>query len=265
MTNKVGLELNTNEHFAKLKHAPIVEAVLEIRCRVENPWEEKTVQQLLLERLVGYEFLDSQHIFEHSFHAGLDVTPEQSFRDLGWKGVRFRSRDQKHVAHFNRDNFVFSRLEPYETWSQFTCEAEKLWQIYVDIGCPAEMLRIGVRFINRILLPGPSVTIEEYIQPHPDPPRGLDLPFAGYFQRDTLEVTGYPYGLNISRALQPGQDPEPSRPSIILDIDVFTTQPYPVSMETLRSKLSEMRWLKNKAFLGSISEQLHRKLRGVVE
>jgi uncharacterized protein (TIGR04255 family) len=263
MRDLAPFQIDTNETFDRLEHAPIVEAVLDIRSRIETTWKENGVRRQIEVSVPGYNYLDSQHVFEQSLRTQPGLAPEQNVRDLGWKGIRFKSSDGLHIAQFNRDGFVFSRLEPYETWDRFIEEALRVWKVYIEIGSPSEMLRIGVRFINRIRLPGPTVVIDDYILPHPDPPRGLEIPFSGYFQRDTLQVPGHPYAINITRALQLAPEPDPQGSAIILDIDVSTTQPYTVSQETMSYRLAEMRWLKNKAFLGSISEDLLGELRGV--
>ena len=43
--------------------------------------------------------------------------------------------------------------------------------------------------------------------------------------------------------------------ALILDIDVFTTHGFELDDSVLERRLSEMRWLKNKVFFGSITEK----------
>jgi len=43
--------------------------------------------------------------------------------------------------------------------------------------------------------------------------------------------------------------------ALILDIDVFTTQPLELEQSMLVRRLLEMRWLKNKVFFGSVTEK----------
>ena len=42
---------------------------------------------------------------------------------------------------------------------------------------------------------------------------------------------------------------------LILDIDVFTTRAMELNEEVFLKRLQEMRWLKNKAFFGSITQK----------
>ena len=174
--------------------------------------------------------------------------------ELGWKGLRFQSGDKKHIVQFNRDGFVFSRLEPYESWQRLYDEGMRLWHVYVDLAQPVEVHRIGLRYINRIRLPPDELRFEDYLQPAPEPPKGLDLPFNGFLHQDTLAVPDHPYAINVIRTIQPPGAPGVQGLSLILDIDAFTTQGFELDEVALKQRLLEMRWLKNKVFFGSVTE-----------
>jgi uncharacterized protein (TIGR04255 family) len=205
--------------------------------------------------LQGYLFLDSQRIFRHEVKMEKGKQPSQEVQDLGWKGIRFRSSDEKHITQFNRDGFAFSRIEPYIDWSRFTSEGIKLWNVFYGLAEPVEIHRIGLRFINRIILPPGELRFEDYIRTAPATPAGLDLPFAGYMHQDTLAVPGHPYAVNVIQTIQRPQAEEAERFSLILDIDVFTIKGFEPDEEKLKRRLEEMRWLKDKAFFGSITEK----------
>ena len=157
------------------------------------------------------------------------------------------------VAQFTRDGFMFARLRPYEQWEALVSEALRLWQMFVDIGKPAEIQRLGIRFINRISLPPSQVLIEDYLDPAPKGARDLDLPFRYFFHQDIFDVAGHPYAIRLIRTTQPETEPNPQAFGILLDIDVFTTQPFEPELKLLDRRLTEMRWLKNRMFFGSVT------------
>ena len=65
-----------------------------------------------------------------------------------------------------------------------------------------------------------------------------------------MTVPGHQYGINIVRTIEP---PFGKRlPALILDIDVFHSGGLATNDSSLETSLSEMRWLKNKAFFGSL-------------
>lgn len=255
------VEIKIDEAFEHLPRAPIVEAVIDIRGRAQAHWDESTAKLQVEPKLPNYAFLDSQREFETEVKVRPDQPPQQVVRDLGWKGVRFQSPDKLHIAQFNRNGFVFSRLEPYENWEQLYDENQRLWNMFKELAQPVEIQRIGLRYINRIKLPVGELRFEDYIQPAPESPRGLDLPFHGFMHHDTLAVPGHPYAINVIRTIQPPQGASGSGVALILDIDVFTAQAFELDDTLLASRLLEMRWLKNKVFFGSITEKARETFR----
>lgn len=255
MTTQATVEIKIDEAFDHFPKAPIVEAVIDIRARATATFEESSVRSHLEARLNGYSFFDSRREFRHELQLEIEggKAPSQKLHDLGWKGLRFRSADEKHMAQFNRDGFVFSRLEPYLDWQQLSSEGLKCWTVFNELAQPAEIHRIGLRFINRLLLPRGELRFEDYMQPAPVPPVGMDLPFQGFMHRDTLAVPGHPYAITVNRTIQ--LPPHSGGPGValILDIDVFTIQEFGLDDAVLVHCLNEMRWLKNKVFFGSIT------------
>jgi uncharacterized protein (TIGR04255 family) len=255
MNPKGRLVINLAEEFRHLPRAPIVEAVIDIRSHAAGTFEEAAVRQFLEPRLDGYEYLDTQRAVQHELTFEVTKPPRQMFKDLGLKGLRFRSADQKSIAQFNRDGFIHSRLEPYSDWTSFSGEGLRLWEIFKELAQPVEINRIGLRFISRIELPLSVARLDDYIKPAPETPRDLELPFVGFMHHDTLAVPGYPYAINLIRTIQPPQAETRANSGLILDIDVFTTQGLEIEGTGLARILEEMRWLKNKAFFGSVTEK----------
>ena len=247
------VDIKPEEKFENLPRAPIVEAVIEIRARATKSLEETSLRTAIEPKLAGYVFLDSLREFHSEVKLEGGKPPIQKVSDAGWKGVRFRSSDEKHIAQFNRDGFVFSRLEPYLTWEELESEGKRLWNIYKDVAQPVEIQRLGLRFINRIKLPPGELLFEDYIQPAPSSPHGLELPFHGFMHKDTLGVPGHPYAINVIRTIQQLNGGVDGGVALILDIDVFTTQGFDLDDTVLQRRLLDMRWLKNKVFFGSIT------------
>lgn len=253
MSNLFEMNIDLTESFPHLARAPIVEAVIEIRARAESPWEEDVVVQQLKSRLPDYPTLASQKQFRQEIKIEPDQPPESTTEHLGWKGVQLQSTDNVHIAQFKQDGFVFSRLPPYESWEQLYAEAMRLWQLHLELARPSEAQRIGLRFIDRIVLPPQEMLFENYIQSSPHPVQGLDLMLVGFFHQDTLTVPGHPYAVNVIRTIQP--EPSTQGMAIILDIDVFSTEVLDTKDEVLTQALLEMRWLKNKVFFGCVTPQ----------
>lgn len=247
------MKIDVTEQFELLPRAPIVEAVIQVHARPETSWEEKDILACLKPKLSEFEKSFSRNNMKHEVKLDAAHPPQVSAENLGWYGLLCKSKNQS--VQFNRDGFVFSRLQPYQGWDQFFADAMRLWKIYLETARPMEMQRIGLRFINKIQLPPKEVDFEKYIQPYPEPPFDLDLPFLSFFHHDTLAVPGHPYAINIIRTIQPAINPQADGIGLIVDIDAFTTQSLEIKEGVLVERLAELRWLKNKTFFGSITPE----------
>ena len=247
--------IDLQEQFPHLARAPIVEAVIDIRARPEAEWSEHGVTERFKALIPEYPQAQRRREFSQQFRLGAATT---ELHNQGWTGVRFLSADTRNIVEFTRDGFAYHRLPPYEDWNRFSGEAMRLWKHFLEIARPSELQRVGVRFIGRIDMEPQEDNFEEYIQPSPVTPKGVEVPFVGFFHQDTLAIPGYPYVVNIIRTLQL---PEKATQgcAIILDIDVGTTQPCKPVEEEMARCLAEMRWLKNRVFFGSITEKTKEK------
>jgi uncharacterized protein (TIGR04255 family) len=255
MSVNTEFKIDLNRVFATLPNAPIVEAALGIQARAESPWEAPTVSQKIKATLPEYPKVASHNQFVQAIKLEPNKAPETTTQDLGWNGFRIQSEVKPHIAQLNRDGFLFSRLHPYETWESFIREALRLWQIYVEMARPTQVQRISLRYINRIDLPPKVMEFEDYIQPAPQPPQNMNVPFYGFLHQDMLAVPGRDYSINIIRTIQQPVDPATHGLGLILDITVMTTQPFPLESEALHKRLPEVRWLKNEVFYGSITQK----------
>lgn len=246
--------INTEEIFPRLTKAPIVEAAIEVRAQAKMTWDEPLITKQLKTELSDYPNVQSQREFTSEFKVriGIGEKTEGKFSDMGWKGLRFESADKLHIAQFNRDSFLFSRLQPYDSWKQFCDEGLRLWQLHMNLAKPTEIQRVGLRFINRMGL-SLDEQLEDYLQILPQKPQGLDLPIGSFFHHEVLGVPGYPYAINIRRTVQPPDKTTDKKIGLILDIDVFTIQPFEPKTGIIEQYLAEMRWLKNKVFYGNIT------------
>ena len=106
------------------------------------------------------------------------------------------------IAKFSPEGFTLSRLFPYENWEKFHNEAIRLWRVYSQLAKPVEVLRLGLRYVNRIPVVAERTLLEDVLQVAPQPPRGLELPFDTFLYHDTFLVPGHPYAVNVVRTVQ---------------------------------------------------------------
>jgi uncharacterized protein (TIGR04255 family) len=245
--------IDFNEEFPSLEKAPSIEAVIHWQANPSTALDQETLQNELTRRLPDYPICQPQHGIEIDFRTP-DGTSEVSHRTQ-WNG--FRIQDEKHhVAQFTPTGAVFSRLEPYEKWESFQAEALRFWDVFLEIAVPTTIQRLGVRYINRVVL-GRNENPSTYLKIMPSALADLELPTKSFFYQDTYQIPGYPYHVNWVRTIQtqPNASVDYQRQALIIDIDVFTTDEFIASSrESLIKHLHEMRWIKNKIFFSCITQ-----------
>jgi uncharacterized protein (TIGR04255 family) len=256
MSSLTKFNINLNEKFPKLKTGPSIEAVIYWQAHTSKPLEPLTLKDELTQRLPDYPICHAQHQqgIEIAATGSPDGTSEVLYHTQ-WNGFRLQNEQTRHVAQFTPTGVVFSQLEPkpYEIWENFKTEALRFWNIFLELAEPTLIQRLGVRYINRILLNN-SEQPSLYLKNAPPTLPGLNFPTESFFHQDTYQAPDYPYSITWVRMIQPnGVDLAGGR-ALIIDIDVFTTEMLQLDRETINKRLIEMRWLQNKVFFSCITE-----------
>jgi uncharacterized protein (TIGR04255 family) len=254
------------ETFPHLSKAPIVEAVIEMRVVPSVKWDEISLQSDLKQRLPDFPKVET--LREARVQIALPGKPgsrialprkpgSPTFEDFGCVGLKLHSNDNLHIVQFNKGAFVFSRLQPYENWEQLSGEALRLWAIYFELLKPREVIRIGLRFINCIYIMQAKVELSDYYRHPPDSLKELDWPLAGYLHHDVIQVPQTQHSVNLIKTVQN----IPGKIGLILDIDVFMGTRFDYNESCLKRFLEEMRWVKNKIFFNSLTENIIEELK----
>jgi uncharacterized protein (TIGR04255 family) len=249
------MNFDYSEQFQNLSHAPIVEAVIDFRARPMIPCDQAQFETYFKRELQDFPIVQIYNQLNYQLKAKTDGQPEPTQATSSWHGLILRSADNLRVVQCQRDGFSFSKLQPYDSWDSFAGEALALWQKYAALTKPSEVQRLGVRFINRIVMKPEWPNPEDYLTNAPQPLAGGAFPMAGFFHSNTFIGPDRNYLINLNLALQPADGANPTS-AIIVDTDVFTTNALNLAENTLETKLGQMRWLKNKIFFASLTSKL---------
>lgn len=251
------IEIDVSEEFEHLPNAPIVEAVIHWRAFPEQPFEPEALRVKLQDDLPDYPRVQPQQKIELHVESSPSGDSRQEHTRT-WHGFRVETADGKQIAQFTRDGLVFSRLRPYEDWTSFEVEACRVWEIFCRHARPAEVQRLGVRFINAVS-PVHRNELSQILAIPPKSPSGFALPVKEFMHQSRFEVPAYDYILNTIVALQP--QPAADGSQLIIDVDVFTETSLETSGPELSRRLQEMRWIKDKAFFTLLKDKALQRFR----
>jgi uncharacterized protein (TIGR04255 family) len=174
-------------------------------------------------------------------------------------GYAFRSEDGQRTFGASLDGFNFTVTQPYDSWEVFRDEARHLWDLYKEVSGVEEIVRVAVRYINRIDIPiVPEVKIDRYLKVYPEVPDGW--PSGVTVHNFFMQVQAWQEDLdsNLIVNVAPGRPPGPGITSVRLDIDLFSER-FGASWRVDREKevwefLEQLRERKNEIFETSITD-----------
>ena len=236
-------------------HAPIVEAIIEIRCEVPAT---TTLDDLL--NAADREIYPTVEAF-------VEVTGRIDVSDDGIRGSTqgqqighlFRRQDGKRIVQARLNGFVFACLAPYDRWETFVKEAEACWYRYREVAAPTTATRLGVRFVNKIAVPGDRVEIKDYLRTAIDVSPYLPQKMEGFFLQVRVPLSHQRAMATITSTAQPEA---PNVTSLILDID--TSQDVSLDLKggasgaDIEERLETLRQAKNYVFEACITDATRR-------
>ena len=140
------------------------------------------------------------------------------------------------------------RARVTEAW-----EAVREPWVYRDLVRPVEVVRVAVRYINRIPFP-PDVNIEELFRTGPRFPTDMSDDFSAYMSRIVLEDREHEMSAIVSQHIEPSTTGE--KPVFVLDIDAYKADRFGKDVTDLQACLTSLREFKNRIFFGSLTERL---------
>lgn len=220
------------------KVPPITEAVIEIRFGESIDKDKLAKVAKRLEE--SYPLRDEENIFQVEFNganAKLNVSPF---------GFKASSVDQADMLQLRPNQISVSRRAPYLGWQVFEPKFFDAWEALKRVAGLLLPTRIGVRYINRIDVPGEIVLPSEYVWLFPETPNGFPAPAqmqAGHI------VTSWPeQKCQITVNVSTVPSPLVGHGGLQLDMDVARTEALPGRAEELRAEVSTMRDTKNQMF-----------------
>jgi uncharacterized protein (TIGR04255 family) len=229
--------------------APITEAVIELRfpAAIAANVYDKAARRLAAEFPLGEDIQTS------TFQ--IDMSAQKATTQSTFGGKRLSNLDHTRIVLITRQYFASSMLTPYLGWDLFIEGVRQNWSRSKLRADAWPLIRIGLRYLNRIDVPKPSsggIEMSEYLTIAPKLPLGVpDL--TDYILQLSARLDGPIYKLIVNSSTIPS--PLVGHLSFVLDIDVFREVDIPNKEADIWSVLEEMRLLKNRIFEGSITDK----------
>lgn len=248
--------LNVSEKPARrsYKHPPILEAFCELQF-VPNtdPWNP-TTPGLLYDRLrEDYPGTPRQQIA-----AGLQIQPQPDVPGISFRppvvAVELLDDEERNFLTIAPNVLTVRVRAPYPGWEVFYAKIERAVGQYGEISPKAEVQRMGLRYVNRVVIPSLRVELTDYFNSAPTTPEGFPENLVGVGARFESD-----YGVedhDIRMVYNFGNASEPDASAFVIDIDMIEawTVGFPVLSKAV-SLLPDLKAKENAAFEAIITDK----------
>lgn len=230
---------------------PIIEAAVEFRCETMI---NEGLLNLANERFAAVypKGITVPHIAVH-IDATTGVT-SSSMPNVK-KSYRRSASDEHDIALINPNGLVVAQSAPYLGWDKFFERIKRDFEIWRKAGINTKLIRIGMRFINRIDVPSSATEINpsDYLNISLTAPKSLG-PTISYAVNGNFSLSSSKSRLQVNSAIML-PPPVPKYMSLLLDFDIGREIDVPQKEEDIIDLLSLLRHEKNSFFEQVVTEK----------
>jgi uncharacterized protein (TIGR04255 family) len=235
-------------------HAPITEAVMEIRVRARDALDVDALRALSQASEEEFPHTNEQYSVETVIATGPPTVQTITPQKLGFQ---FRNAAGDKVIRVQTDAWSFSKLAPYQSWEAFRDQGRELWAKYRELMHPEQITRVAVRYVNRLDLPLPFDDFKQFLRTVPEISPDLPQGLSNFFLQAQIPQLDIEALLILNMMLVP--PPNPTVSSVVLDLDLFRSTNLPHSEEAIWAYLEVLRVRKNVAFEACITDAMRKR------
>ncbi len=209
----------------RYKYPPIEEALCEFRFVPDADWDLTIPGKLQIE--LGEEFSGKPRE-QRALKFGLQMQESKLSKlhyDDGLLKVQLVTKDGKRIIGVGPDVISVHMLRPYQSpdnfensgWGEFRSRLSTALNAYRKVADAKSVVRVGVRYINKITIPDKNVKIEEYLKCANPKLEGLPELYRSFLGRIDY-VYEDKVQLNLSYGLL---DSSSASLEYLLDLDAF--------------------------------------------
>jgi len=239
----------SQQHYSR---PPITEAVVEVRfAEPINPSAVRRASNAFATSYPNEEMVKNVG-FQVEVSSLSNVQPTAQINQE--MGYRRSSHDLTEISVIWPSNYALSQLAPYPGWDAYFARFKRDWETFRHVTNNRKIIRIGVRFINRIdvRVTEPIIEQSEYLNVYPQTPDLLG-PMQAYGVQAQIVLADIDCSLSVNSSSVPS--PLLGHVSFILDLDIYREVETPQRDDGVYTLLNDIRFKKNEVFEACITNQ----------
>jgi len=231
----------------KYTNPPVTEAVCEFRFDPTSAWD-LAIPGLIYERL--RQDYPKRHATS-SVPVGQLLGP---LPPLLPESVQFSRSDDSALVRISPHQIAIIHLRPYGTWDRFMPMIEEALTAYREAAEPKGIQRVGLRYVNHILLRGTRIELEDYFNLYPF--TGASVPHDYFSFLVKLQTLFENRRDVLTLQLFNASTEEQAAVSVQLDLDYFLGQAAAVTFDSVHDWLETAHLHVEETFEACVNDRL---------
>lgn len=241
------------------KNPPIEEALCEFRFLPSQDWDLTIPGKVHLK--LGTEYSgkpQEQKVVNFALNAQEGQPPNISYGE-GLAKVQLLTENARRIVAIGSDVLSVHMLRPYQItdhgglsgWDEFKPRIKQALDAYWEVAQPQGVVRVGIRYINRIVIPEAEVRVEDYLLCALPVVAGLPN-----IQTNFMSRVEYQYDDGVCLVLSQGAiEAPPGHVGFLLDLDVTWDFPEYVNLDKSLAIADNLRERERTAFEAIITNK----------
>ncbi|MCY3711350.1 MAG: TIGR04255 family protein [Caldilineaceae bacterium] len=235
---------------------PIDEAICEFHFKPGQDWDLTIPGKLHIELADEYSGKPRE---QRALGVELDVQERQLSYNEGLARVQLVTHDGKRMVGIGPNILSVHMLRPYHSpnfagnsgWVEFQFRIKRALESCWNVLQPLGVHRVGVRYINRIVIPQKMVMIGDYLKCALPEVTGLPSRLNSYVSR-----VEYTYTDNTRLVLSQGSiDAPKDHVALLLDLDVIWENAEPITRDKALVTVNDLHTREGEAFESVITDK----------
>ena len=242
----------------RYRKPPVVEALCEIYF-ADSAWDE-TVPGAFYERMKdAFPKKRQREIQQAEIALGRNEMKAGVQRLPPW--MQFVSDEKHRMIQIAEDLLVVNQLHPYPHFEEWEPEVVRALSIYRELAQPRKVARLGLRYINRVVIPEERVQMGDYFTIYPNLPPRLGDTHGSFLVR--VEVPQLERGQSVLITFGTAPSPDPDRVNQAFMLDFYDILQLNKSLDEIDLK-KEIRRAHNNVVV-SFEDSITDRLRSLFE
>jgi len=236
----------------RYRKPPVVEALCEIYL-TDSVWDDTVPGQFYDWVKQDFPVKRQREIQEGQISFSTAGEAAAGVRRLApW--VQFVTESEDRMIQLARDLLVVNQLRPYPHFEYWEPAIYSALEVYRELAKPAAVARLGVRYINRVVIPERPLRMQDYFTLYPRLPQEMGDEHGGFLVRVEVPVKANDHTVFVTFASAPTDDP--GEAAFLLDFYDLFQPSEPFALEAIQCPIKTAHENIITVFEGSITDTL---------